>query len=114
MDITALIAYDRKKAARMLFQLPRESRVYRKIQPATEWGYGEIFMNKMVYLLETLVWQNSTPSKKGDQAKHKAQKPVQFIPDFMKKTVNAKEGIAKDTVAAPVDEIKAILARPRK
>lgn len=69
-------------------------------------------MNKMVFLLETIVWQNATPSKKGEQAQHKTQKPKQYIPDFMKKTVG-NDGIAKDTMAADVDTIKDILNRPR-
>lgn len=41
-----------------------------------------------------------------------AAKPKLYVPEFMKKK-NAQEGIAKDTVALPVDEVKAILARPR-
>lgn len=69
-------------------------------------------MNKMVFLLETIVWQNATPSKKGEQAKHQSQKPKQYIPDFMKKMVG-NEGIKKDTVAADIDTIKDILSRPR-
>lgn len=96
----------------MLWQLPRESRVFKKIQPATEWGYSEVFMNKMVFLLETIVWQNATPSEKGKQARHKTQKPKLFTPEFMKK-LNNNEGIAKDTVAADIDTIKDILSRPR-
>jgi len=96
----------------LLFQLPRDSRVFRKLEPATEWGYTEIFQNKMVWLLETLVWQNSTPSKKAEQARHKLLKPELYTPSFMKKS-KPKEGIAKDTVAADVETIKAILDRPR-
>lgn len=69
-------------------------------------------MNKMVFLLETIVWQNATPSKKGEQAQHKSQKPKQFIPDFMKKVLDS-DGIKKDTVAADIDTIKDILSRKR-
>lgn len=94
----------------MLFQLPRHSRVFKKIQPATEWGYSEIFQNKMIFLLETLIWQNSFDPKK--KAQHTAQKPKLYVPPFMKKAMG-DEGIKKDTVAADVDTIKELLARPR-
>lgn len=98
----------------MLYQLPRTSRVFKKIEPATEWGYEEIFLNKVVHLLETIVWQNSTPTKKAEQAKHKAQKPELFTPEFMKKhNTPADVGIKKDTVATDVDTVKELLARPR-
>jgi len=68
-------------------------------------------MNKMVYLLETLVWQKSFDPKK--KAAHMAAKPKLFTPDFMKKAMD-DEGIKKDTQAADVDTIKELLARPRK
>lgn len=93
-----------------MFQLPRDCRVYRKIQPAAEWGYSEVFQNKMVFLLETLIWQKAFDPKK--KAAHMAAKPKLYVPEFMKKK-QGKDGIAKDTVALPVDEVKAILARPR-
>lgn len=88
--------------------------MFKKIEPATEWGYDEIFLNKIVHLLETIIWQNSTPSKKGEQAKHKLEKPQLFTPDFMKKPGKSDdEGIKKDTVATDVDTVKELLARPR-
>jgi len=92
--------------------LPRESRVFKKLEPATEWGYDQIFLNQIVWLLETVVWQNATPSKKAEQARHKTQKPALFTPEFMKKS-GVVEGIKKDTVAADVDTIKDLLSRPR-
>lgn len=97
----------------MLFQLPRGCRVFKKLEPATEWGYDEIFLNKIVYLLDTIVWQNGTPTKAGEKAKHKQQQPKLFIPTFMKNK-ETKDGIAKDTVSLDVDEVKDILSRPRK
>lgn len=68
-------------------------------------------MNKMVFLLETIVWQKSFDPKK--KSAHMAAKPKLFTPDFMKKAMD-DEGIKKDTQAADVDTIKEILARPRK
>lgn len=64
----------------------------------------------MVFLLETLIWQKAFDPKK--KAAHMAAKPKLYVPEFMKQK-NTKDGIAKDTVALPVDEVKAILARPR-
>jgi len=61
----------------------------------------------MVHLLETLVWSKSKDATK----KIPQHKPVLFMPDFM--VGLADEGIRKDTVAADVDTIKEILARPR-
>lgn len=83
------------------------------LQPATEWGWHEVFLNKIVYLLEVIVWQNATPSKKGEKAKHMAMKPELFRPDFMPKQPGATEA-NRDLVAADVDTIKDLLSRPRK
>lgn len=85
--------------------------MFKRIQPATEWGYNEIFQNKMVWLLETLIWQKSFDPKK--KAAHMALKPKLFVPEFMQKAMS-DEGIKKDTQAADVDTIKELLARPRK
>lgn len=82
------------------------------LQPATQWGWNEVFNNRIVYLLETIIWQNATPSKKGEKAKHQAQKPQPFRPEWMPKQNDS--GIKKDTVAADVDTIKDLLSRPRK
>jgi len=71
-----------------------------------QWGTMEAFTNKMVYLLETLVWQNGYDPKK--KAQHKANKPKLFVPPFMQ-----KPGIDADKVVHDIDDIKGILARPR-
>lgn len=82
------------------------------MQPATQWGWQEVFMNRIMYLLEVIVWQNATPTKKAEKAKHLAAKPEPYRPDWMPK--REAEGIKKDTVAADVDTIKDLLSRPRK
>lgn len=61
----------------------------------------------MVFLLETLVWQNGYDPKK--KALHKTRQPKLFVPDFLKRA-----GIDKDKVAADVDDIKMLLSKPRK
>lgn len=95
-----------------MFQLPRESRVYRVLQPASQWGWQEVFLNRIAYYLEVIIWQNATPSEKGKKAQHAAAKPELYRPDWMPK--RDAEGIKKDTVAADVDTIKDLLSRPRK
>lgn len=93
-------------------QLPRKCRVFCAIDPSNQWGWDEVFNNKTVYLLELLLWQGATPSKKKDMPKHKAAKPKQFIPDFMKKPsldLPINEGVGVMTV----DDVKSWLAVPR-
>lgn len=110
MDIAQI---DRRRAARLLFQLPRECRVYTAINPAAQWGWNETFANRMNYLLEIIIWQNATPQKKGQMAQHKQRKPKLFMPDFMKRQAAQQSGKGKDTPAMTVDDVKSILALPR-
>ena len=98
------------RAARLLFQLPRESRVFISIQPANQWGFSEIFANRTNFLLETLLWQNSYDPKK--KVEHKSKKPKPFVPDFLKqlsKTSAINDGSEKHTT----DDIRSILLKPR-
>ena len=92
-----------------MFQLPRHCRVFTAMQPALQWGWSEVLQNKMVYLLETLIWQKGYDPKK--KAQHMAAKPKLFVPEFM---AQANESdISKDIEAHTTEEIDAILARPR-
>lgn len=76
-----------------------------------QWGWPEVLANKTNFWLETLAWQNGfNPKKKSE---HMAKKPKLFIPEFMAGLVPGGE-INKDTVKHTVDDVKAILARPRK
>lgn len=95
----------------MLFQLPRECRVFAKISPAAQWGWQEIFLNKTTYLLELVLWQN-TQVKKGQLASHNRRKPKPYVPDFMKSELPVSE-INKDSEKHTVDDIKRLLAMPR-
>ena len=107
MDVSAVKP---ARAARLLFQLPRQCRVFVKLQPSNEWSYNEVFANKTNYLLELLLWQNSyNPKKKG---KHLANKPKPFIPEFMKEK-KKPSAINNGSVKHTVDDIKSILALPR-
>jgi hypothetical protein len=92
----------------LLFQLPRNCRVFTKLQPAVQWGWSEIFANKMVYLLETLVWAKT----KDAQKKLPRHRPRLFAPDFMPQH-SAPGEISKGAVVQTTDDVRAILARPR-
>lgn len=106
-----IAAVDKRKAARLLFQLPRECRVYAAINPAVQWGWLENFANKTNYLLELKLWQD-TPVKKGEKAMHNRRKPTVFVPDFMKVEQPPSE-INKDAEKRSVSDIKSILDLPR-
>lgn len=59
-----------------------------------------------------IVWQNATPNKKAERARHISKKPELFRPPWMPKAAGGD--IKKDTVADDVETIKELLARPRK
>lgn len=80
------------------------------MSPANQWGWAEIFANKTNYLIELLLWQNSASSK--NKARHKANKPKPFVPDFMKPPPE-ESAVNKGVELRPVDEIRLILAQPR-
>ncbi len=94
-----------------MFQLPRECRVFTAINPATQWGWQESFLNRAVYLLELKLWQD-TPIKKGQKDMHNRRKPKPYVPDFLKSKMPESE-INKQTEKRTVDDIKSILALPR-
>jgi hypothetical protein len=93
------------RAARLLFQLPRGCRVFSAIQPANQWGWMEILLNKANYLLEVLVWQNAN---EGVKRSKQSQKPQPFIPDFLKDRT-----MSKDAAKLDATEIAEILKKPR-
>ena len=66
-------------------------------------------LNKIAYLLELVLWQNSSTKNK---AQHKRNKPKPFVPDFMKQRVPPSE-INKDSAPMTVDDIKSWLSVPR-
>lgn len=66
--------------------------------------------NKSANLLEAIVWQNAN---KGVKKSKRSKKPEPYYPEFIKKA-QAKQGVAKDTEAHSITDIKAILAKPRK
>ena len=78
------------------------------MQPALQWGWSEVLANKMVYLLETLVWMKTKDAAK----KPPRNQPVLFRPEFMPQ--QSPEGeISKGAEVHTTDEIDAILAKRR-
>jgi hypothetical protein len=92
-----------------MFQLPVSGRLFRKLQPGNNWGWPEILLNKATYLLEVLAWQNTKDAQKGRT--HTA--PKMYTPDFLK-NAEANKGLNPDQELHTVDEVKNILAMPRK
>ena len=78
------------------------------LEPALQWGWNGILINKTNYLLEVLAWQNSYNEKKS--AQWKANEPKPFEPEFMKKAVQAHKSENK---AMDIDELKTLLDKPR-
>lgn len=79
--------------------------------PAAQWTWREVLANRTNYLLELLIWQNGYNPKK--KAEHLAAKPKPFVPEFM---AAAEREARRDKEIEPhtVEDIKAILARPRR
>lgn len=96
------------RAARLMFQLPKQGRLFTKIQPANQWNWPEVLANKTNYLLEVIAWQKT----KDAQKRHPQKAPKMFVPDFM---INMEEtrAINRGSEKRDIDDIKAILARPR-
>jgi hypothetical protein len=107
LDITAVRP---ARAARLMFQLPTRSRLFRKLEPANNWDWPEVLQNKIAYMLEVIAWQNANQGvKKSKQTKP----PTYYQPDFMKKASQAKR-LNPEQVVGTTAEIKDILSRPRK
>lgn len=97
------------RASRLMYQLPAASRLMRRLNPANNWGWPEVLLNKSTYLLEVLAWQNTKDAQKG----RKSTAPKMYTPEFLKDTANRK-GLNPDQAVHTTDEIKAILDRPRR
>ena len=77
------------------------------MQPALQWGWSEVLQNKMVYLLETLVWMKTKDATK----KPPRNQPKLFVPDFMPRQGSSE--ISREAEVHTTDEIDAILAKRR-
>ena len=90
------------RKARLLFQLPPESRVLRKMNPALAWGWEEVLLNKANYYLELLFWAKTDDGMKG------INKPEPYYPPFIKKPKKNPDEKAMD-----IDEIAKVLTAKR-
>lgn len=63
----------------------------------------------MVYLLNVIAWQ----STKDAQKKSPVKAPKPFVPDFMR-DLEKERAINKDVVAMDIDDVAAMLSKPRK
>lgn len=90
----------------MAFQLPKESRFSRKLEPSNEWGWQEVLLNKVAYYLQVLIWQNTEDAHK----KNPEHRPEYWLPEFIpqpEKKHNPEE------VAMDLDDLKSFLSKPR-
>lgn len=92
-----------------MFQLPSNSRLFKKFEPANNWQWQDVLLNKANTLLDIIVWQNANQGvKKSKQSK----KPDPFIPEFLKHFTHQHK-VNKDIVSLDTREIDNILAMPR-
>ena len=97
------------RAARLLFQLPTESRLVRIIHPTNNWDWTHILLNRIGYWVEVLAWQKT----KDGQKKTPRNAPKLFTPPFMR-SEGEREAMNSENETHTVDDIKAILEKPRK
>lgn len=91
--------------------LPRECRTFAALNPAAQWGWQEMFLNKVTYLLELKLWQD-TPVAASKKASHNAKKPKPFVPEFMKQQ-QPESAINEGIDRMSVDDVKSWLSVPR-
>lgn len=98
------------RASRLMFQLPHNSRTFKKINPASEWGWKELYLAKAVDGINTLIWMNSK------DAKNKSKRPKTVIPDSImkefKKANSNNSATSQNNMT--VEDMKAYLNRPRR
>jgi hypothetical protein len=92
-----------------MFQLPRQGRLFVKLDPTNQWTWQEVLLNKLNFNVEVLAWQNTKDATK----KPPQNQPKLFVPDFMR-SIEGARAISKDAAVQDIDDVKAFLARPRK
>jgi hypothetical protein len=93
----------------LLFQLPRTGRVFVAIDATNQWGWLEVLLNKLIYHVEILAWQNTKDATK----KPPKNAPKLYVPPFME-AVDRARAMTKDAAPKKVEDLKAYLAKPRK
>lgn len=82
--------------------------MYSKLRPESQWGWQEIFLNRIMFHLDTLTWMKT----KDAQKRVPLYRPKLFVPDFMPQQ-SAPGEISKGAEAHTTDDIRAILGRKR-
>lgn len=108
-----------KRAARLLWQLPKESRFINALDPAASWGWNDLFLMQMNQSLRWLVWAKT----KDAQSKVPKSVPELVAPDFILNAIREaekKRDQAKERKLTPnarimtIDELDEYLKKPRR
>jgi hypothetical protein len=107
------------RAARLAFQMPKESRYVSKLDPSIQWSWQDSYLMFMSYSLRQLVWVKS----KDSQRKPPRNAPELMGPQFILKAMKDAEKNTKqlgsrkhipDAQTMTSDELDRILKKPRK
>ena len=105
---------DKERASRLACQLPRQSRVLIAMDQANLWSNSDIELIQIANGIETIKWQLANQGRK----KGRTSPPKPYIPDELealaKRAQREKTTKSQDLEPHTIDEMKQILARPRK
>lgn len=82
--------------------------MYTAVKPEAQWGWNEIFLNRIMYHLDTLVWMKT----KDAQKKLPRHRPKLFTPNFMPQQ-SEPGAISQGAEVHETEDIRAILSRKR-
>lgn len=106
-----------KRAARLLWQLPKESRFLNAIDPMAAWDWSDLFLMQMNQSLRQLVWSKT----KDAQVPKNAPELVapQFILNAIREAEKKKDQaktrqLTPDARIMTIDELDAYLKKPRR
>ena len=95
------------RVRRLTYQLPAESRIMIKLQPANEWNYDRLLLSKIEYSIER-VYYSLFSSKEN-----KLPKPELFMPPEIKELIAKQKAEEKKQILYEIDNINEFLSRPR-
>lgn len=105
---------DKERASRLACQLPRQSRVLVAMDQSNLWSNGDIELIQIANGIETIKWQLANQGRK----KGRTSPPKPYIPDELKtlakRVQREKTAKSQDLEPHTIDEMKRILARPRR
>ena len=105
---------DKERASRLACQLPRQSRVLIAMDQANLWSNSDIELIQIANGIETIKWQLSNQGSR----RRRTSPPKPYIPEELrtlaKRAQREKTTKSQDLEPHTIDEMKQILARPRK